>query len=208
MTNEVSRSPIGTQVVGEATRQAAEGRWLLSRSSANSGGVRVFPTTETPKVRLFQQPGRQWTCRIRRSIDDNMIDLELQLIRQNPACLLVLQAYQSALLQLREESAKETAKEAPADTAVETDEAVEGDAEASEAAEAPATRRAPTWISRLPGVDGVDDEELSWVHGQLIAYGLLKCDLRDRSAGVVYQLTSEGRLVLEHESGESLSEAA
>ena len=130
-----------------------------------------------------------------------MFDLEIQLIRQNPACLLVLQAYKAALQQIREESAAE----APVENAADSEEATEG-----EASEATVTRRSPTWISRLPGVNGVDDEELSWVHGQLIAYGLLKCDLKDRSAGVVYQLTPEGRQVLEHELGESedLSEAA
>ena len=57
-------------------------------------------------------------------------------------------------------------------------------------------------------MNGVDDEELSWVHGQLIAYGLLKCDLRDRTAGVVYQLTPEARQVLELESDDELRIAA
>lgn len=147
-----------------------------------------------------------------------MIDLELQLVRQNPACLLVLQAYRSALRLLREEAGSTqqpgSASSEPEDT-VEEDASSESESEAESSAENESAppRRVPTWISRLPGVDGVDDEELSWVHGQLIAYGLLKCDLRDRSAGVVYQLTSEGRQVIEHEiseheAGDSLSEAA
>jgi hypothetical protein len=131
-----------------------------------------------------------------------MIDLEIQLVRQNPACLLVLQAYQAAFDRLREEA---SAADSMSASISDSDRSgPETDDEASE----PASRRGHAWITRLPGVIGVDDEELSWVHGQLIAYGLLKCDLRDRSAGVVYQLTPEARQVLEAESNEWLSAAA
>ena len=56
--------------------------------------------------------------------------------------------------------------------------------------------RKAIWLSRLTRVEGVDSEELSRTHGRLIAYGLLKCDLADRSAGVVYQLTSTSKQVI------------
>lgn len=139
------------------------------------------------------------------SIDEDMIDLEIQLVRQNPACLLVLLAYQATFDQLREESATAEAPASDFDS-LETAEDFEDD-EDRDSEQAP-SRRAQSWIARLPSVPGVDDEELSWVHGQLIAYGLLKCDLRDRSAGVVYQLTPEARQILELESSDELYEAA
>ena len=45
-------------------------------------------------------------------------------------------------------------------------------------------------------MEGVDSDEMSTIHGRLIAYGFLKCDLTDRAAGVVYQLTAESRQAL------------
>ena len=131
-----------------------------------------------------------------------MIDLEIQLVRQNPACLLVLQADQAAFDRLREEASAADSKPASVSDSGESEPETDDDSDES------ASRRGHAWITRLPGVTGVDDEELSWVHGQLIAYGLLKCDLRDRSAGIVYQLTPEARQVLDAESNEWLSEAA
>ncbi len=131
-----------------------------------------------------------------------MIDLEIQLVRQNPACLLVLQAYQAAFDQLQEETSAANSK------AASLSDSDGSEPETDDHSNVPASRRGHAWIARLPGVTGVDDEELSWVHGQLIAYGLLKCDLRDQAAGVVYQLTPEARQVLEAESNEWLSEAA
>jgi len=136
-----------------------------------------------------------------------MIDLEIQLVRQNPACLLVLQAYQAAFDRLREEASDAESKSA-SNSGLDGCESDDAGLDTDDDSNEPASRRGRAWITRLPGVTGVDDEELSWVHGQLIAYGLLKCDLRDRSAGVVYQLTPEARQVLELESADWLSEAA
>ena len=68
-------------------------------------------------------------------------------------------------------------------------------------------RRSSRWIPRLKGVDGVESVDLSKIHGRLIAYGFLKCDLTDRDAGVVYQLTAEAKQILSLVDGdESLSE--
>ena len=139
-----------------------------------------------------------------------MLVSETELLRENPSWLAVLQAYVAVLEDLANAEAQ------PEDSA-DTDEAsggspaeVDGSDETagSEAAEdggdldsgepqAPAkTRRSQPWVPRLTSVEGVDSEELSKVHGRLIAYGLLKCDLADRSAGVVYQLTRDARRAL------------
>lgn len=141
-----------------------------------------------------------------------MIDLELELVRENPHWLSVLCAYQAAHEECRksaeessavENSAGETsADDLPADA--EPTEADQDSLAASESDEPkmPKIRKA-IWLSRLTRVEGVDSEELSRTHGRLIAYGLLKCDLADRSAGVVYQLTSTGKQVIARLSSEA-----
>ncbi|MDA1014257.1 MAG: hypothetical protein O3A00_07355 [Planctomycetota bacterium] len=69
------------------------------------------------------------------------------------------------------------------------------------------------WLPRLRSVDGVPQDWLSSIHGKLIAYGFLKFQLADRTAGIAYQLTSLGKqtLNLEIDSSElelGLDEAA
>ena len=49
------------------------------------------------------------------------------------------------------------------------------------------------WIGRLPAVPGVPSDRLSPIHGRLIALGLLRFDLEERSTGLRYQLTPLGR---------------
>ena len=48
------------------------------------------------------------------------------------------------------------------------------------------------WIPRFESVDGVSDEELSSIHGRLIAHGFLKFKLLGRTDGLGYQLTRLG----------------
>ena len=142
----------------------------------------------------------------------SMIDLELELVRENPHWLTVLCAYQAAHEESRKSAEKSSvvqdsadessADDLPADT--EMSEADQDSLAASESDESkmPKIRKA-IWLSRLIRVEGVDSEELSRTHGKLIAYGLLKCDLADRSAGVVYQLTSTGKQVIARLSSEA-----
>ena len=49
------------------------------------------------------------------------------------------------------------------------------------------------WIPRILELAGIPTEELSGLHGKLIAYGFLKFDLAGRDAGVRYQLTPLGK---------------
>ena len=142
----------------------------------------------------------------------SMIDLELELVRENPHWLTVLCAYQAAHDESRKSTEESSAAEDSADKSLANDlpadaELIEADQDSPAASESdepkmPKIRKA-IWLSRLTRVEGVDSEELSRTHGRLIAYGLLKCDLADRSAGVVYQLTSTGKQVIARLSSEA-----
>lgn len=57
-------------------------------------------------------------------------------------------------------------------------------------------RRRPTGVPRLTSVEGAPDDELSSIHGRLIAAGLLQFDVLSREEGLVYRLTREARLAL------------
>ncbi|HEY0985222.1 hypothetical protein [Schlesneria sp.] len=49
------------------------------------------------------------------------------------------------------------------------------------------------WTPRIFHVEDVPVEELSGIHGKLIAYGFLKFDLAGRDGGLRYQLTPLGK---------------
>jgi hypothetical protein len=49
------------------------------------------------------------------------------------------------------------------------------------------------WVPRLAAVAEVPGDQLSAIHGRLIAHGLLRFELAGRSEGVEYQLTPLGR---------------
>ena len=145
-----------------------------------------------------------------------MIDLELQLLEDTPDGLRVLIAYQQATEALiveekvatlahekaHAEALSKTASLEPehADPGDSPDLGVESRPENEDADGAESTvvpkRRAATWLTRITTVEGVESQALSKIHGQFIAYGLLKCDLADRSSGMVYQLTSTAKQVL------------
>jgi len=142
-----------------------------------------------------------------------MLFSETELLRENPSWLAVLRAYVEILENLASADAqRETASDPSRDAGLSTDTGdspsepaeltdgledsdaeLEGDADSDEPAAPQKSRRSQPWAPRLTSVGDVDSEELSKIHGRLIAYGLLKCDLADRSAGVVYQLTPEAR---------------
>ena len=44
------------------------------------------------------------------------------------------------------------------------------------------------WVQRLRTIDGVPDEEMSAIHGKLIAFGFLKVQLTSRNEGIQYQI--------------------
>lgn len=134
-----------------------------------------------------------------------MIELELQLVGENPHWLTVLQAYQAAHDELAQQA---TPTNLPPNEHAQADDRRPADAE--DVASEPAVERSrkAIWLPRLTKLAGIEPEELSRTHGRLIAYGLLKCDLADRSTGVVYQLTSTARQVIERSANGDESPAA
>lgn len=52
------------------------------------------------------------------------------------------------------------------------------------------------WLPRLPCVDGVPFEQLSMVHGRLMALGFLAFEVGSRTDGLQYQLTATGKHAL------------
>lgn len=59
------------------------------------------------------------------------------------------------------------------------------------------------WVPRISTLHGVNDEELSKIHGKLIAVGYLKFQLSGRSSGVSYQISSAGKIALKKDSNPS-----
>ena len=52
------------------------------------------------------------------------------------------------------------------------------------------------WSPRIVAVEGLEAEQLSVIHGKLIALGMLKFEIGSRADGVQYQVTSFGRQAL------------
>lgn len=52
------------------------------------------------------------------------------------------------------------------------------------------------WVRRVSAVEGVAGEQLTVIHGGLIAYGLLETQLAQRSEGLMYKVSGAGRDVL------------
>ncbi len=52
------------------------------------------------------------------------------------------------------------------------------------------------WSPRITIVEGLPPEQLSAIHGKLIALGMLKFEIGNRADGVQYQLTPFGRQAL------------
>jgi hypothetical protein len=52
------------------------------------------------------------------------------------------------------------------------------------------------WLVRVSIIDGVPTDQLSPIHGKLIALGFLKCELSSRMDGILYQITALGRQAL------------
>lgn len=134
-----------------------------------------------------------------RSVDiESMIDADYSLALNNPAWIRVLRAYYAAL-QEPETPGTHAVREEVAATATAEAEESDGNSESDESGK---SRRTARWLARIHQIEGLAKDELSRIHGRLIAYGFLKCDLAERTAEVVYQLTQAGKhlLHLAHET--------
>jgi len=62
------------------------------------------------------------------------------------------------------------------------------------------------WTARLRTIPGVKSEELSRLHGRLIAYGLLRFQLEGGTSGMTYQVSGPGRQLVDRADGWEESE--
>lgn len=77
----------------------------------------------------------------------------------------------------------------------------------SQAAELAACEDEPNrWVSRIHHVDGVADEELSDIHGELIALGWLTFQIDSQRGGLCYRLSPEGRSLVNQQPRQPLGE--
>lgn len=53
------------------------------------------------------------------------------------------------------------------------------------------------WLERVDQLSGVEVDQLTALHGQLIASGMLKFEISGRSIGLKYQLSQQGKKALE-----------
>ena len=178
----------------------ADRRVNLNRSLGLAKNIKSYGAD----LRLVSKCRLPLNVPVRRADRPVMSDLELELVSENPSWIAVLKAYQKAQEELAERQAAKSATELAARigsaATVEGAVSVRSDesdmtGEVENLASAP-KKRASRWVQRISHVATIDRVELSKIHGQLIAYGLLKCDLAGRSDGMVYQLTSSGKTVL------------
>ena len=52
------------------------------------------------------------------------------------------------------------------------------------------------WSARVTEVEGIAPDQLSAIHGKLIAMGMLKFEIGSRAAGIQYQITTLARQAL------------
>lgn len=71
-------------------------------------------------------------------------------------------------------------------------------AERSQAAKA-ADQEHDGWLDRLTSASEIDAEQLTQIHGELIALGMLKFELTNRETGLRYRISDRGRATLERQ---------
>lgn len=125
----------------------------------------------------------------------SMFDDVSALMIANPAWGLVLAAYRTLEDELppSPKPKKETAAE-PAAAAVPDPIGEVSNSAFEESADE--TESLVGWFDRIREVAGVDPAILSQVHGRLIAHGLLKCEIGQRSSGLVYKISTAGKTAL------------
>ena len=55
------------------------------------------------------------------------------------------------------------------------------------------------WLDRLESTDDFDSEQLTQIHGQLIALGMLKFKFTDRQTGLLYRVSDRGNVALQRQ---------
>lgn len=71
------------------------------------------------------------------------------------------------------------------------------DASADNEFETTTKRTSQPWKKRVTDPLGMEAAQISRIHGRLVASGLLEIDVVDRTAGLCYRLTREGKKVVQ-----------
>ena len=74
------------------------------------------------------------------------------------------------------------------------------------AAERKANPESEGWVTRLHEVNGVETEDLSFIHGNLIAHGFLRFQIADRNSGMEYQLSQLGKKAVKRVGDQDVEE--
>lgn len=53
------------------------------------------------------------------------------------------------------------------------------------------------WLDRIVAADGLESDQLTGIHGELIALGMLKFELTNRQTGLRYRVSTRGMSMLE-----------
>ena len=64
------------------------------------------------------------------------------------------------------------------------------------------------WLQRLEPTDNLDGEQLTQIHGELIALGMLKFELTNRETGLRYRVSERGKSTLERQTVAFTSETS
>jgi hypothetical protein len=64
------------------------------------------------------------------------------------------------------------------------------------------------WVDRIVSLDGVDPEELSLIHGRLIALGWLNFQFESGQTSLTYRVSPEGRAILKRLNGTAAASPA
>jgi len=122
-----------------------------------------------------------------------MTDDSLALLKDFPECAPVLEAYRTREAEVVQRS---PAPAAPSPAPVAEAPAAEGGAAEGTDGESSDENSLVGWVDRIQEVVGIERSALSGIHGRLIAFGLLKCEVGHRSAGLVYRVSTQGKAAL------------
>ncbi|MCH2201481.1 MAG: hypothetical protein MK102_05905 [Fuerstiella sp.] len=64
------------------------------------------------------------------------------------------------------------------------------------------------WLERLETIDSADPEQLTQIHGELIALGMLKFEVSNRHTGLRYRVSDRGYAVLQTPTPDHPAESA
>ena len=126
-----------------------------------------------------------------------MTDDSLALLKDFPECAPVLEAYRTREAEVAQRSPAPAAlSPAPTPPPVAEASAAEGATTEATDGESGDDNSLVGWVDRVQEVVGIERSALSGIHGRLIAFGLLKCEVGHRSAGLVYRVSTQGKAAL------------